>query len=130
MRYPPAEEWDSKIPATCNNTAAQLLNRWRSLAEPRCAAMRQETTPRAPPRRVVEAPLQQTLSKLSDEQQAPMTVVPVLMSPKVRLVENFVSAAEAEHVIEVGLPRMHRSLAGGRATRPDSARPGTLARLP
>ena len=119
--------YDPPPPATCNNTAAQLLNRWRSLAEPRCAAMRQETTPRAPPRRVVEAPLQQTLSKLSDEQQAPMTVVPVLMSPKVRLVENFVSAAEAEHVIEVGLPRMHRSLAGGRM---ESIRTSTTGMLP
>eukprot|EP00966_Prymnesium_polylepis_P030909 719119-Prymnesium_polylepis.1 len=44
-----------------------------------------------------------------------------------RLVEGFVSAEEAAHVISVGLPRMHRSLAGGRT---ESIRTSTTAMLP
>tara|TARA_B100000795_G_scaffold12219_1_gene8408 strand:- start:3499 stop:3918 length:420 start_codon:yes stop_codon:yes gene_type:complete len=45
----------------------------------------------------------------------------------VRLIEDFVSAAEAEHVMKVGLPLMHRSLAGGRT---ESIRTSTTAMLP
>ena len=47
--------------------------------------------------------------------------------PKVRLIKDFVSAAEAEHVMKVGLPLMHRSLAGGRT---ESIRTSTTAMLP
>ena len=63
----------------------------------------------------------------SDLVHEPMTVVPLLTSPKVRLVEHFLSAEEASHVIEIGLPRMHRSLAGGRQ---ESIRTSTTAMLP
>ena len=57
----------------------------------------------------------------------PVSVLPLLTSPKLRLVENFVSAEEAQHVIDVGLPHMHRSLAGGRT---ESIRTSTTGMLP
>ena len=57
----------------------------------------------------------------------PVRVLPLLLSPKVRLVENFVTPEEAAHVIEVGTPNMHRSLAGGRT---ESIRTSSTAMLP
>ena len=124
--------FDPPPPATCNHTATMRLNRWRKLANPRCSALR-DTTPRAPPRRVVRVPdasLPQhsaVSASPTSEPPKPITVLPILMSPKVRLVENFVSAEEAAHVIEIGVPRMHRSLAGGRM---ESIRTSSTAMLP
>ena len=110
--------FDEPPAATCANARVALLQRWRRAA-PRCAALR-KTTPRAPPRRRLLVPDR-------EEGAPPVAVVPVTLSPKVRLVENFVTAAEAEHVIRVGLPLMHRSLAGGRT---ESIRTSTTAMLP
>lgn len=122
--------FDPPPPAACNSTRAMRLTRWRRFSYHRCAALR-DTTPRAPPRRIVRVPdgsLPRSLvSTEIDDVPSGITVLPVLLSPKVRLVENFISAAEAAHVIEVGLPRMHRSLAGGRM---ESIRTSTTGMLP
>jgi len=48
-------------------------------------------------------------------------------SLKVRLVENFLSAEEAERIIALGVPRMARSRAGNRE---ESVRTSTTAMLP
>ena len=40
--------------------------------------------------------------------------------------ENFITEAEAQHVIKVGLPTMHRSLAGGRTESIRTSSTGTL----
>jgi prolyl 4-hydroxylase len=56
-----------------------------------------------------------------------MSVVPVLASPKVRLVESFLDASEAEHIIRIGMPGMRRSMAGARE---ESIRTSTTAMLP
>jgi len=93
------------------------------MADARCALLRQ-TTPRAPPRRVVILP-SELRRQLPDDHA--VRVLPILLSPKVRLVEDFVTAEEAAHVIKVGVPRMHRSLAGGRT---ESIRTSTTAMLP
>jgi prolyl 4-hydroxylase len=120
--------FDPPPPATCNSTRAAKLNHWRRLGHPRCTALR-ETTPRAPPRRVLRLPADMLPGAApgGDSVGTRVRVMPLLKSPKVRLVENFVSAEEAEHVVRVGLPRMHRSLAGGRT---ESIRTSTTAMLP
>ena len=155
--------FDPPPPSTCNNTRAQLLHRWRRMAEPRCEVLR-HTTPRVASRRPLSLPLQhaprrslgveplvpllrsdaaadgaaeagvqtdtlQQPDELVHPDLAPerMAVMPLLASPKVRLVEHFVSAEEAKHMIDIGLPRMHRSLAGGRQ---ESIRTSTTAMLP
>lgn len=119
--------FDEPPAATCRSARAQLLQRWLRAA-PRCAALR-KTTPRAGGRRrLPPLPAAAAVSELTPGQAAPQpTVLPVLLSPKVRLVEDFVSAAEAEHVRRVGLPLMHRSLAGGRT---ESIRTSSTAMLP
>ena len=45
--------FDPSPPATCGAARAELLSRWRRLAQPRCAALK-ETTPRAAERRRLE----------------------------------------------------------------------------
>jgi hypothetical protein len=50
-----------------------------------------------------------------------------LASPKVRLVESFLDASEAEHIIRIGMPGMRRSMAGARE---ESIRTSTTAMLP
>ena len=131
--------FDPPPPATCNSTRAQRLQRWRRMAEPRCAALA-HTTPRTARRRVLRLPAEhRPRSSLDDAGGKPaagegdvdstpaVSVLPLLTSPKLRLVEHFVSAEEAAHIIDVGLPRMHRSLAGGRT---ESIRTSTTAMLP
>ena len=64
---------------------------------------------------------------LADAAPPPIHVLPIALSPKIRLVENFVTAEEAAHIIEIGLPQMHRSLAGGRT---ESIRTSSTGMLP
>ncbi|KAL3905841.1 MAG: hypothetical protein SGPRY_010772, partial [Prymnesium sp.] len=116
--------FDQPPAATCENVRAQLLARWRRLAHPRCALLR-ETTPRPPQRRSVDLPSQLRLTDAAEGGR--VGLVPVLLQPKVRLIEGFVSSEEADHVISIGMPKMHRSLAGGRA---ESIRTSTTAMLP
>jgi len=148
-RGPPLPCWkgtpfDTRPAATCESPRAAVLQRWRAMAEPRCRALRQ-LTPRAARRRVLvgaagasalgqahnsSIPLNSPV-RLAADLALPagleMVVVPVLASPKVRLVESFVDASEAEHIIRIGLPGMHRSLAGARE---ESIRTSTTAMLP
>ena len=135
LRAPPLPCWGDGSPfdeppaATCAGSRAALLRRWRRAATPRCSWLRQ-TTPRAPPRRALSLPDGEKGGAEYDEERAAgakLTVLPLSLSPKVRLVENFVTAAEASHVIKIGTPLMHRSLAGGRT---ESIRTSTTAMLP
>lgn len=148
-RGPPLPCWkgtpfDTRPAATCESPRAAVLQRWRAMAEPRCRALRQ-LTPRAARRRVLvgaagasalghahnsSIPLNSP-ARLAADLALPagleMVVVPVLASPKVRLVESFVDASEAEHIIRIGLPGMRRSMAGARE---ESIRTSTTAMLP
>ena len=126
--------------ATCETMRAQLLHRWRRLASPRCAVLK-DTTPRAPTRRsvrvlppaLVPGAAMAKVGKgagrdtLADAAAPPIKVLHIALSPKIRLVENFVTAEEAAHIIEIGLPQMHRSLAGGRT---ESIRTSSTGMLP
>jgi len=112
------------------------LRRWQRVGEPRCKALR-DTTPRAPPRRDLRTIPRELLpgAKVVSvggqgstvDEAPPVRVLPLLVSPKVRLVENFLTAEEAAHVLKVGLPTMHRSLAGGRT---ESIRTSATGMLP
>lgn len=131
--------FDPPPPATCVSSRGSRLRRWRQLAHPRCRELR-DTTPRAPPRRTVTLPahlqpsrelstglLGGVTSAVTNTSVPPVRVLPLLLSPKVRLVEDFLTPEEAAHVIEVGVPHMHRSLAGGRT---ESIRTSTTGMLP
>uniref|UniRef100_A0A7S0LN79 Fe2OG dioxygenase domain-containing protein n=1 Tax=Coccolithus braarudii TaxID=221442 RepID=A0A7S0LN79_9EUKA len=115
--------YDERPAATCENVRSTLLLRWRKHAEARCAAL-EGTMPRAGSRRRLPIS-QQVASSLPSGHE--IHVRPVLLHPKVRLVEDFVTAEEAAHIIKIGVPRMHRSLAGGRQ---ESIRTSTTAMLP
>ena len=138
--------YDPQPASTCANGRATLVHRWRRVREPRCAALR-ETTPRAPPRRTLRLPRHLRPSRSTSSADAPpeadadadgggenaatqlppVSVLPLLTSPKVRLVESFLSDEEAQYVIRIGLPTMHRSLAGGRT---ESIRTSSTGMLP
>ena len=142
---------DPRPPATCTSPRAALVHRWRRLGVASCAAQPQsglrtaakkdfhsggeprdpsdsgavQQVPRVGRRRRV--PLPSALAAEGREGGHAVRVLPIVKSPKVRLVEEFVTADEAAHVIKVGLPRMSRSLAGGRQ---ESIRTSTTAMLP
>lgn len=127
--------------ATCESERVHVLQRWRKAAEPRCRAL-QHTTPRASPRRLLATAAAPAVDEDQDANKAhamrlgeslslpdglEISLVPVLASPKVRLVEGFLTASEAQHIIALGMPKMHRSLAGARQ---ESIRTSTTAMLP
>ena len=130
--------FDPPPPATCAPVRLEMLHRWRRFASPRCSALK-ETTPRAPSRRVVQHAIPSEIrpgvatrevsgdDAAAASQPPPVRVLPIALSPKIRLVENFVTAAEAARVIEIGVPTMHRSLAGGRT---ESIRTSSTGMLP
>jgi len=115
--------YDEPPAATCKNGRAHVLGRLRKLAETRCEAL-EHTTPRAGMRR--RLPMSDEIAEALPKDHK-IHVLPVLLEPKVRLVEAFITADEAAHIIKIGLPRMHRSLAGGRT---ESIRTSTTAMLP
>jgi len=115
--------YDEPSPATCENNRLTMLLRWRKRAEPRCKAL-SSTTPRAGRRRTL--PLAEEVREQLPEGHE-IRLLPVLREPKVRLVENLITPSEAEHVIQIGTPRMRRSLAGGRT---ESVRTSSTAMLP
>ena len=142
---------DPRPPATCTSPRATLVHRWRRLGVASCAAQPQSGLRTAgkkdfhsggEPRDPSDAGAVQQVPRVGRRRRVPLPsalaaegragghavrVLPIVKSPKVRLVEEFVTADEAAHIIKVGLPRMSRSLAGGRQ---ESIRTSTTAMLP
>lgn len=112
---------DPRQAATCENPMARLRLRWRLFADKRCRTHRDgngidshaRTTPRVGNRRPLlfeDAPPEAAPHSRS----LPAFEVPILASPKISIIENFLSDEEIAAVMDLGLPNLRRSLAGGR----------------
>jgi len=110
--------FDERPAATCENARAALLHRLQRRAHASCRSLGMRT-PRAPRRRHLDADAvgEEVHAQLDLPAGHVVSVLPVLLAPKIRLAQNFVTAEEAEHIIKIGVPRMHRSLAGETSIR-------------